>query len=107
MALTISQIRRTVWGDHRAVTATVTFDASYPTGGESLTAANLGLVGIEAVIPAGPARSATPEALPVSFDLTNSKLLAFRVDQVDDILEQVPDTTDLSAFSVVLLVLGL
>lgn len=106
MALSVSIIKSNSVGVQRMTLATVTFDSSYPTGGEALVAADFGLTKIEAVIPAGPARSSTPEALPVSFDAANDKLLAFRVDQADDVFEQVPDTTNLSAYSVVLMALG-
>lgn len=43
MAVAVSNITRSIQGNRRVVYADVTFDSSYPTGGESLTAANLGL----------------------------------------------------------------
>lgn len=38
---------KTVFGNKRVVFALVAFDSSYPTGGESVTAANLGMTSIE------------------------------------------------------------
>lgn len=80
-------------GDMRAVIADVAFDSSYPTGGESLTAAMLGLSAIEFVI-AEPAAGYTFE-----YDHANSKLLARWVDTTVDGAPQaqVADTTNLSA----------
>ena len=53
MALTVT-VRRTLNDkDARLVAATITFDNSYPTGGETLAVADLGLdSAIDAVIPA-------------------------------------------------------
>lgn len=53
MALTHSTNFRTVFGNKRAVFGTVTFDASYPTGGEAVTAATFGLQNIDALIVLG------------------------------------------------------
>lgn len=52
MALTLANRTTTVEGQKRKVTVDVTFDSSYPTGGEAFTAASLGLTRIEFVPPA-------------------------------------------------------
>ena len=72
MALTIDEVTSWSIGDRRAVIANVDFDASYPTGGESLTAADLGFsLSVDLVL-------AEPQTgLIFEYDRTNSKLLAF------------------------------
>ena len=42
MALTISTVKKTDLGDVQEITADVTFDSSYPVGGETITAQDLG-----------------------------------------------------------------
>lgn len=81
----------------------VTFDSSYPTNGEALTAAQLGLNKVTVVIPL-PAAGYVGE-----YDLTNSKLKAFYGDNnnaSDGPLIEVPNTTDLSAVSMYLVAIG-
>jgi len=43
LTITVPDAGRTVIGNKRLVIGTIAFDSSYPTGGEALTAANLGL----------------------------------------------------------------
>lgn len=105
MALTITEVARTVFGNKRVLLADITFDASYPSGGEPLTAATLGFTSIDRVLPSV-AVSATPEAIIVDYDESAELLIAYRVDQIDDVLEEIPDTTDLSAFTVTLQIIG-
>lgn len=51
MALTLTQVeRRTVFGDRRVHIFDVTWDSAYATGGESLTAADLGLSRVDLVL---------------------------------------------------------
>lgn len=70
MALTVTINKRTVIGDRRSVVADVDFDSSYPTGGESLSAADLGLKKVELVL-------ASPNSgFSFEYDYTNSKLKA-------------------------------
>lgn len=59
-------------GNKRAVRATIAFDSSYPTGGESLTAANLGLGTIEYI------RIDPKAGYVFEYDYTNKKVLAYR-----------------------------
>ena len=70
MALTITPVHRSVFGNKRTVTFTVAFDASYPTGGEPLTPADLGLTGIDLVLSAG------SSGLWFEYDHTNETLIA-------------------------------
>lgn len=71
MALTISVQNRSVFGTKRIVVADVDFDSSYPTGGESLTAADLGLKKIDLLL------ASPEEGISFEYDYTNSKLLAY------------------------------
>jgi len=71
MALTISVVERTVFGNKRIVFADVDFDSSYPTGGESLQASDVGLKAIDFL-------QATPKSGYIfEYDYTNEKLKAF------------------------------
>ena len=78
---------------YKAVVKTVALDSSYPTGGESLTAAMLGLSTVVFLI-AQPTSGYVFE-----YNYTDSKLLAYygNYDAADGVLIDVPDTTDLSA----------
>ena len=105
MALTVSRVTGadSVFGNKRIRTRTITFDSSYADNGEPLTAATLGLRTVEAVIPHGPFRKADgSDAISVSYDHTNSKLLAYWGNNdsgSDGPLIEVADTTDLSGYS--------
>ena len=72
MALTRTLVRQFVKRGMRERWWDVTFDSSYPAGGESLTAANLGLHVAQFVNASGPSGYTFP------YDHTNSKLMAFR-----------------------------
>ena len=55
MALTISTSEQGIMGNKRTVLGSVTFDSSYPTGGEAFDKANIGLVQLDRLMidPAG------------------------------------------------------
>lgn len=98
MALTVTTVRRTVYGNRRVVIADVTFDSSYLTGGESLTPSDLGLTAVDR-IDAG----VSTGGYVIVYDHTNSKLMAFQGDNTNAAaapLIQVPNATNLSAVSV-------
>lgn len=104
MALTVSAVRRTVYGNRRIVIANITFDSSYATGGESLTASDLGLTTIDHVSP-----GVSTGGYVTVYDHTNSKLLALYGDNnnaADGPLIDVASTTDLSAVVVRVQVTG-
>lgn len=85
-------------GDVCERTGSIAFDSSYPTGGESLTAADLGLDSILF------ARFEPTSGYLFNYDLGNSKVLAWYSDSdgvADGPLAQVPDTTDLAALTTV------
>lgn len=86
--------------------ANITFDSSYPTGGESLTHPDFAdIFGV--VVLAG------TSGYELRFDAANNKLLVYAVDRSADLgtdnnnpLVQVPNTTDLSALAVTVLLVG-
>lgn len=97
-----------VWGRLRVRIGTFTFDASYPTGGEAITAAQFGLSEIVLVIPSERATGATGKRI-VQWDPATLKLVALQGDNDavgDGPFVEVPNTTDLSTLVVDLLVLG-
>ena len=75
-------------GDQKDITNTtpfrmkyrkVTFDSSYPTGGESVTAASFGLSTLHSLIVHGPAvKSDLTDAVGVTFNPATSKLVCYR-----------------------------
>lgn len=94
MALTIDQNVSLNVGHRRGVIVDVDFDSSYPTGGESLTASDLGFAGTVDLLLAEPQSGYVFE-----YDRVNSKLLAYYGDNnnaSDGPLIEVPNTTNLS-----------
>lgn len=85
MGLTVSNLNPGVAGNKRRNTLDITFDSSYPTGGESLTPAALGLVSVDIVLATGTG------GYVFKYDKANQKLLAYTGGS------QVSDTTDLSS----------
>ena len=80
MALTISRVANAdyVVSNKKVKVRDITFDASYVTGGLSLTPADVGLKVIQQAVPHGLAKPATTTtAIEVSYDYTNSKLVAY------------------------------
>jgi hypothetical protein len=111
MALTVAQTTpqsADVWGRQRVRVVTVTFDASYPTGGESFTPANVGLSAFSVVIPSINAGVAAHAGRVVQFDYTNNKLMVFVEEAVaaGGPLLEVADTTDLSTLVLRVLCIG-
>jgi len=74
MALTISNEDRRISGDRVVIDAKVTFDTSYPTGGEALAASDFqGLIQIDGLI----VHSANLALYRVIWDEANSKLKVY------------------------------
>lgn len=71
MALTITKVKVANLGSAKAVVADLDFDSSYPTGGESLTPANLGLDTIDFLL------AEPQDGLVYEYDYTNEKLIAY------------------------------
>jgi hypothetical protein len=74
MALTVALKIATVFGNKRYITADVTFDSSYATGGLSLKAVDLGLSAIDLVM------AAQTGGYLLEYDHTNAKLKAYAPD---------------------------
>jgi hypothetical protein len=92
---------RTVFGDRYVRFQDITFDSSYPTGGEALTAANVGLkIGIDFI--SFERKTVGGVAYSFEYDRTSGKLIAY----VATTGAQVADTTDLSAVTIRAMVIG-
>ncbi len=89
-------------GDRVATRATFTFDALYPTGGESLTPAMLGLGVIDFLV------ATSVGGYVFEYNYTTKKLLAYWVDTTVDgaPLAEVADTTDLALIAVPVYAIG-
>lgn len=95
MALTLAKVNESPvrLGTGVMKVYTLAFDASYPTGGEAITLADIGYKGLYVAI-----------VLPrlgyvFDYDYTNNKVLAYYSDYdagADGALIEVPDTTNLS-----------
>jgi hypothetical protein len=71
MALTISSLRKDVAGNKRMHSGRITFDNSYPTGGEALAPGDIGLHVIETM------QVISAAGYAFDFDYTNNKVLAY------------------------------
>ena len=70
MALTISSVTTSVFGNKKIMKANIAFDSSYPTGGEALTPSTLGLNEVEILL-------VSPQAgYLFEYDYSNEKLKA-------------------------------
>jgi hypothetical protein len=90
MALTVEQLGRTnVTGNRLTVALKITFDSSYPTGGETLDLTayvnNIETVMVE-----------TSGGFVFGYDRTNKKLKAFEAGADGDALDEVDNATNLS-----------
>jgi hypothetical protein len=76
MALTIANLEYVSLNNKRLRTGKITFDSSYPTGGESLLPSDLGLDVIESIQFSG-VTNATPISMLADYDYTNKKIRLF------------------------------
>lgn len=113
MGLTIAKLSPsgdTVWGNKRVKVRELTFDNSYPTGGESLTAADVGLKVIEQFLPHGPASDSDGTGggfgNPVRYDHSTSKVQAFESAGDGDSMDEVGSTNSLANFLVRVTIIG-
>lgn len=89
-------------GNRKFVTATITFDSSYATGGEPLSLGDLGLSRIDYItVSSGNGYLGAWDG-----SLTAPKILAYRQTAATGALVEVPSTTDLSAINFKVLVFG-
>jgi hypothetical protein len=116
MALTITEIHRTVFGNKRIVTADLDFDASYPTNGEPFAPADVGLRGFDIVMTAAMSISntATPNTTAdlghsPTFDYTNNLVIMTYSDlngAADGPSIEVANAVDLTGVRVRVLIVG-
>ena len=71
MAVTFTEKKRAKLGNAYAVSADITFDSSYPTGGEALSASAFGLNNIDIML------CETASGYMFQYDYANAKLKAF------------------------------
>lgn len=100
MAVSVTVNDRDVWGKHHVRWATITFDSSYPTGGEAVTAANFELSELKNVLVTNPSidDAAITSAI---WDATNSKIIV-----IDEAGLQEGNTTDLSSTTLKVIAIG-
>lgn len=109
MALTIAKyttpdpLLRLGRGDVVLWVGKITFDNSYPTGGEAVAASDFDLDSIIFLAPAGLSNVATKLVLA---DQANSKLLIYVEDAISGIQAQASNASDQSAVSVDIMVIG-
>lgn len=93
MGLTVTSVFKSEVEGRRMHAVTLAFDDAYPTGGEALTADNVGLSRIDQAIiaPAG--------GFVFEWDQTNKKVKAYWVDTSTDgaAMAEVPNDTDINA----------
>lgn len=92
MAVTATKVRHDdVHGNQRCTVTDVTFDSSYPTGGEPLTAADLGLREVQSAVATIKTPTAAATAIVSAvYDIANSKL------KVNTIGAEVANATNLT-----------
>ena len=106
MALTVSTPGNAsdvvgVPGNNKYVIKTCTFDSSYATGGEALTATTLGLESLHILL-----LSIENSGYVAQYDYTNSKIALYEAGADGAILDEVGNTTDVSAVVVRVLAFG-
>ena len=101
MALAGSVTDRNIEGKWRRHAVDVTFDSSYPTGGEAYTAGLFGLSRIEHLEIASGGGGYV-----IQDDATNSKLLAYEAGADGGALDEVANTTDLSSVTARVIAVG-
>lgn len=94
MAVTVSNLDFTVFGDKRVTLGSVTY-STYATGGESLTPSQIGLGTIKTMLLTNPV-SSVPAIRGATYNPSTSKLLAYTTSDG----AEVANGTDLSAYTV-------
>lgn len=111
MALTLTEVNRFVIGDRKMAIYDVLFDASYPIGGEAVTAANfrfdLEITHVFDFVARDP--DTADNAFLGTFDKANLKLMLFYSDNnnaADGPLIELPDTTSAAAYTARITLIG-
>ena len=85
MAVTVTQVRRSVYGTDRVIIADLVFSGSYAAGGEALTPASVGLTNIFAVSTVGTAPATNRVTADVlGFDYATNKVLMYQTGTAAD-----------------------
>jgi hypothetical protein len=103
MALAVTALEFGQLGARRANRATVTFDSSYPTGGEALTAAAFGLSDIQDVFVEQP----NTAGIDVRYDSSAEKLVIYDEDNTSGVAAEVANASNQSTVAVRVLVVGI
>lgn len=101
MALTITQLEQQSFGSLRGATAIVTFDTSYPTGGEPIVPSDLGLGEFK-----GLSINQGEDGYVVHWDRANDTLIVYESAGANAPLTEVANLTDLSAVVVEVIATG-
>ena len=91
MALSYSITRTGTMGDQRSVFGTITFDDSYPTGGEAFDKAALGLVRLDWL-----SFNHGEDGFVFHYDAANAKIIAYEAGTASAALDEQDAATDLS-----------
>ena len=102
MALTVVIDDRDVWGSHQVRWGRITFDSSYPTGGEAVAAADFQLAEFKSLV----AHSADVATKKVVWDQSASKLMVYIEDGTTGIEAQAANTSDQSGLTFEFQVVG-
>ena len=106
MPLTFANREDLSIGNERGVRLDITFDSSYPTGGEALTAADLGLSRVNQLISDQGGLGAADGRV-IQYDRDNELLLAFESAGAAQAMAEVINATDLSDLTVRVTALGI
>lgn len=102
MALSTSVTETGIMGNKRTVLGTITFDSSYPTGGESFDKADIGLVKMEWI-----AFNQGEDGRVFHWDAANSKILVYESGTASAALDEEDAAVDLSGVVVEFFAIGL
>jgi len=100
MALTLTKVQHRIGLNSRIHVYDVTFDSSYPTGGEAVAASDFKLDSIDAIFPTFSGATAANGRI-VTFDPTNSKLLVWT-----GVATEAANASDQSAVTARVIVVG-
>lgn len=106
MALSFAVRANYKLGNRTQKVVDVTFDNSYPTGGEAVTAANFGLRKIDNIICNPALSSDKTTAVMVGFDATNSKLVTYESGASGAVMPEKGNTESLASYVARVVVTG-
>lgn len=101
MAITSTVTRTGTMGDQRSVFGTITFDSSYPTGGEAFDKADIGLGRLDWI-----SFNQGEDGRVFHWDATNAKILVFESGTASAPLDEEDAAVDLSGVVVEFFAVG-